>query len=200
MRFLLSSLLFYSILISCNEKKLEREKPVSIDEIIIPSIEKKKSNVNFKLKNGVLFFNDKAYSGIIKDFYPDKNLKTTSEYYKGKRHGFFFGFYANGQKWFERYYTGGLKKGTHKGWFQEGQRMFQYHFNNKGVYNGTVKDWHLNGILGKHFNFVEGKESGSQKTWDLRGKIRANFYTVNGERHGLIGLKKCVSVLHKKTE
>ena len=73
--------------------------------------------------------------------------------------------------------------------------MFLYHFNNKGRYHGAVKDWHSNGILGKHFNFMEGKERGSQKMWDLDGKITANFYTVENERHGLIGLKNCISNL-----
>ncbi len=34
--------------------------------------------------------------------------------------------------------------------------------------------------------------------WDFKGRIKANFYTVANERHGLIGLKKCVSVLHDK--
>ena len=42
---------------------------------------------------------------------------------------------------------------------------------------------------------MEGKERGSQKMWDLDGKITANFYTVENERHGLIGLKNCISNL-----
>ena len=31
--------------------------------------------------------------------------------------------------------------------------------------------------------------------WKPSGNIRANFFNVNGERHGLIGLKNCVSVM-----
>jgi antitoxin component YwqK of YwqJK toxin-antitoxin module len=75
--------------------------------------------------------------------------------------------------------------------------MFEYQLNNKGSYNGSVKDWHYNGQLAKDFNFIDGLENGSQKMWDLKGKIKANFFTVNGERYGLIGLKKCVSVISK---
>ncbi|WP_282072950.1 hypothetical protein [Polaribacter atrinae] len=78
--------------------------------------------------------------------------------------------------------------------------MFEYHISDKGVYDGSVKDWHYNGQLAKHFNFVDGKETGSQKMWNANGKIRANFYTVNGDRHGLIGLKNCVSVLKIENE
>ena len=76
--------------------------------------------------------------------------------------------------------------------------MFEYQFNDKGVYHGSLKDWHQNGQLAKHFNFKDGKEIGSQRMWKLNGEIRANFYTVKGERHGLIGLKNCVSVISEE--
>jgi antitoxin component YwqK of YwqJK toxin-antitoxin module len=49
--------------------------------------------------------------------------------------------------------------------------------------------------LAQHFNFVDGVEDGHQKMWNLSGKITANFFLVNNDRHGLIGLKKCVSVV-----
>ncbi|MGK0414478.1 MAG: antitoxin component YwqK of YwqJK toxin-antitoxin module [Polaribacter sp.] len=196
MKLLKISILFCSIFLSCDQKKQEINL-FSKDEIIIPSVEKNKIDTNFTLINGVLLYEDKPYSGSVKEFYSDGNLKSISQYNQGKREGTYFGFYADSKKWFERYYTNGLKSGIHKGWHTNGLQMFEYYFNNKGVYHGSVKDWHFSGILGKHFNFVDGKETGSQKMWDLKGKIRANFYTVNNERHGLIGLKNCVSVLTK---
>jgi antitoxin component YwqK of YwqJK toxin-antitoxin module len=182
-------------LISCDNKKQEIKEVFIVDEIQIPSIEKNKRNANFKLKNGVLLFVKKPYSGTVNELYSDGNLKSTATYFQGKREGKYFGFYQNKQKWFERYYTKGLKIKTHKAWYQNSQQMFEYQFNSKGMYSGFTKDWHLNGQLAKHFNFVDSKETGSQKMWKSSGKIRANFYTVNGERHGLIGLKNCVSVI-----
>ena len=159
-----------------------------------------KNDVNFKLKNGVLFFKENPFSGTVNEFYEDKKIKSISAYHQGKRHGKYFGWYQNKQKWFERFYQDGIKKGVHKGWFKDGQKMFDYQLNKNGVYNGSVKDWYFNGQLEKHFNFVDGKEVGSQKMWTINGKIRSNFYTVNNERHGLIGLKKCASVVDHKTE
>ena len=156
-----------------------------------------RDQANIKLKNGVLYLNKMPFSGIVNTFYADGNIKSKSAYDQGKREGLFLGWYSNGEHWFSRSYLKGLKTGIHKGWHKNGTQMFEYHFNNKGVYNGVVKDWFANGTLAKHFNFVAGTEAGSQKMWDLKGKIRANFYTVNAERHGLIGLKKCVSVLHE---
>mgnify|MGYP000651623758 CR=1 FL=1 len=187
------------LFINCDKNK-KVEISISIDEITIPSIEKKINDANFKTKNGILFYNETPYSGIVKEFYTEGILKTKSEYYKGKRQGIFLGWYPNGKQWFERFYTKGIKTGTHKGWFQNEQQMFEYQINNKGVYHGSVKDWHFNGQLAKHFNFYEGKEKGSQKMWKPNGKIRANFYTVKGERYGLIGLKNCLSVLSEKKQ
>lgn len=198
MRVLKIYIAFSLLLISCDKKTQEAKTIINTKEIQIPLIVKNKSDANFQLKNGVLFFDEKPYSGTVKDFYEDGNLKTSSEYYLGKRQGKYFGFYSNQNKWFERFYQNGIKTGIHKGWFKDGQQMFEYQLNNNGVYDGSIKDWHFNGQLAKHFHFVDGKEDGSQKVWKLNGKIRANFFSVNGDRHGLIGLKNCVSVLSEE--
>ena len=183
----------------CKQQNKEESVLFSLEEIVIPSTVKNKNDINFKLENGILFFANQAYSGVVNEYYSAGNLKSESEYYQGKREGKYLGFYPNNQKSFERLYTNGLKSGIHFGWYLNKIKKFEYHFNNKGAYNGSIKDWFANGVLAKHFNFIEGKEAGSQKMWNSKGEIRANFYTVKNERHGLIGLKKCVSVPHNKT-
>ena len=197
LKYLKNSLIIFLICVSCHSKNDEIEIESSLNEIKTPAIEKNRKDVNFKLRNGVLHYKKVAYSGVVKEFYDNGALQSESDYFQGKRQGSFLGWYRNGNQWFERFYTKGFKSGIHRGWFQNGQKMFHYQFNTQGLYDGFVKDWHANGILEKHFNFVEGKETGSQKMWNLKGDIKANFYTVNGERHGLIGLKKCVSVVAK---
>ncbi len=187
-------MLFLLILTSCKQQKQEVNISFSAEEIVIPAIEKNKKDVSFKLKNGILYFDIKPFSGIVKEFYSEKKLKSTSEYYQGKKQGVFKAWYVNGNKWFQRFYTNGLKSGVHIGWFDNGKPMFKYHFNTKGVYNGRVSEWYKNGMLLKEFHFIEGKEEGSQKMWQPSGKIRANFVTKKGERFGLIGLKKCYSI------
>lgn len=200
MKLIKTYLFLLVVFTSCNQEKQEVKTSISNNEIIIPTLEKNKTDINFKLENGILLYENKPFSGIVNEFHLNDSLKTTSQYYQGKRQGYFRGFYDNGKKTFERLYTNGLKSGNHKGWFKNGNLMFDYQFNNLGSYHGEVKDWFENGNLQKHFNFVEGKEFGSQKMWDVKGKIIANFHTVNGERHGLIGLKKCISVKTKKNE
>lgn len=179
------------IITSCNFKKKEL---TVVKPVVVPNIEKNISDVRFELINGVLLFNKMPYSGILNEHYIEGKLKTQSQYFEGKREGYYNGWYANENKWFERKYTKGIKIGTHLGWYINKIKMFEYHFNMKGAYHGTVKEWYKNKQLLKIFNYVEGKEEGSQKMWRENGKIKANFVVKNGERFGLIGLKKCYSV------
>lgn len=191
---LLSLCLSLFFFLSCKEEKESKIPSQNKIEIKIPDIEKDIKDPLFSIKNGVLFYNNDLYSGVVNEFYNDGTLKSSSEYYLGKREGRYFGYYPNKNKWFQRFYSNNIKVKTHIGWYENGSKMFEYQFNNLGAYHGFVKDWHNNGQLAKHFNFLNGKEEGSQKMWLASGKIRANFFTTEGERFGLIGLKKCYTV------
>ncbi len=182
------------IFISCNSRNEDEKSITLISEVTIPLQKKNSNDTGFKLKNGILLFNESPYSGRVEEFYSKEKLKSIATYYLGKKQGNFKGWHLNGSKWFERFYTNGLKTGIHIGWFDNGKQMFEYHFNKKGEYDGAVRNWYENGMLLKEFHFKEGKEDGSQKMWQPNGKIKANFVTKKGERFGLIGLKKCYSV------
>lgn len=152
------------------------------------------SNVNLKLENGVLFYNDIAFSGMLVSYYSEDVLRSEIQYEKGKKHGFEKQWYPNGQKIIERYYAEGVKTGIHKAWWESGDKKFEYHFNEKGEFHGLVKEWYKSSQLFRAFNYVNGKEVGSQKLYKNDGTIKANYEVVNGERFGLIGLKKCYSL------
>ena len=109
------------------------------------------NDLNFELKNGVLLYDGTPYCGIVNEHYPNESLKSKSEYFQGKRHGYYFGWYVNGQTWFKRYYKHGLKTGVHMGWFKNEKQMFEYNFNDEGAYHGAVKDWYANGTLANWF-------------------------------------------------
>ena len=172
------------LLTSCNAEETNKTKV----------IEKNSSDEYFSIKNGVVFYVGKPYTGIINSLYKTGELKSKSEYSKGKRNGYYKGWYIEGNKSFERFYVNGFKYGSHLGWYKNGKLKFSYHFNKEGAYDGEIKEWFENGQVFKIFNFKNGKEEGSQRMWQPDGKIRANFVTKNGERFGLIGLKKCYSV------
>ena len=108
-----------AICISCNTRKQESEIIIEKNIVKIPSVFKNKQDASFKLKNGVLYFDEIPFSGTVEDFYLDEKLKSKSEYYQGKRQGSFFGWYNSGAQWFQRFYTNGLKSGIHKGWHKK---------------------------------------------------------------------------------
>jgi antitoxin component YwqK of YwqJK toxin-antitoxin module len=158
------------------------------------TVELLKSNTNLQLKNGVLFYKSDLFSGSISSFDQVNQTKNTSTYLKGKKNGEETKFFLNDLIAERRFYTNGLKTGIHQGFWNNGDLKFEFHFNKKGEYHGTVKEWYQNNQIFKAFNYKNGKEVGSQKMWQSNGNIRANYVVKNKERFGLIGLKKCYSV------
>lgn len=151
-------------------------------------------NSSLKLNNGVLFYNDKPFSGNLIDYHKNNNLKSDITYKNGRKNGLEQQWYKNGLLAQKRFYKNGVKFGIHTGWWHDGTLQFEYHFNHEGAYHGTVKEWYKNGEIYKLFNYTNGKESGRQKLWKTNGSIKANYDVVNNERFGLIGLKKCYTV------
>lgn len=193
-------LVVFLVLFSCtkNKEEIKVEKTIVKKTILnISNIIKNRDDIKFKLNNGVLFYEKKPYSGIVNIYYDTVQLKSIAQYFEGRKEGAYKGFYKSGKKWFIRQYSKGIKVKTHRSWYENGMQKFEYQFNDDGEYDGFVKEWYSNGQMRKYFNFKKGKESGAQKMWQSTGKIKANFYTINGDRHGLIGLKNCVSVLDK---
>lgn len=152
------------------------------------------SDTEIELKNGILFFNNSPFTGNLVAKYENGKLKSDTQYLAGRKHGYEKHYYTNEALSVERFYTKGVKTGTHKGLWKDATPKFEYHFNEKGEYDGIVKEWYKTGQLYRFFNYENGKELGSQRLWKLDGNIKANYEVVNGERFGLIGLKKCYTV------
>ena len=89
-------------------------------------------------------------------------------------------------------YRQGKKIGIHKGYYENGNPKFEYHFI-QGEHHGIAKEWYENGQDYKFFHYNMGYEEGSQKAWWENGVIRANYVVKNGRRYGLIGLKLCMN-------
>lgn len=151
-------------------------------------------STDLELVNGVLYYQDSPFEGILVSKYGDASLKMKLQYAAGRKDGCEKQWYRNGQLSQTRWYSKGLKTGIHSGWWEDGTQKFIYQFNEKGEYDGNRKEWYRNGNLILDFNYSNGKEIGSQRMWTDSGKIRANYVVKNGERFGLIGLKKCYNV------
>ncbi|MEC3908344.1 hypothetical protein VOI54_15040 [Tamlana sp. 2201CG12-4] len=161
-----------------------------------PVIEHELVNTDERLKlvNGVMFFNEAIFNGNILSYYKNGVLKSDVQYIDGRKHGYEKQWHTDASLREERYYKNGFKSGIHKGWWRDKTLKFEYHFNEKGEYEGRVREWYKTGQLFRDFNYVSGKEVGRQRLWKVDGTIKANYEVVNQERFGLIGLKKCYTV------
>lgn len=144
----------------------------------------------FVLKQGVLYFNSKPFTGKQYDLYETGDTAFVTPYYNGRAHGACHQWHINKQLKEVRYFLNGYKTGVHTGWWDNGQLQFVYHFNND-VFEGTVKEWYENGQLFRNMNYVKGIESGRQQIWQPDGKVFANYEVRNGRNYGLTGTMHC---------
>lgn len=172
-------ILFLSLLaVSCTKNN------VVIDE----------NDTGLSQERGVLFFEGSPFSGTIEARFSDHHLKSQSHYRYGKLHGVQKKWYANRQLFSERNFQNGIKVGVHVGWWANGNKKYEFEFNDNGEHHGIANEWFENGQVFKQFNYQFGREEGSQKMYKPNGNLRANYVVVNGERFGLIGLKRCDAV------
>lgn len=149
---------------------------------------------SLELNNGILYEDNKRFTGFIVAHFEDSRIKSETLYRNGRKHGCERQWHDDRNLVSERYYSKGKKVGIHKGWWQNGNLKFELHFNNDGAYHGLVKEWYESGQIFRHFNYQNGREVGTQQLWKPDGRIKANYQVVHGERFGLIGLKKCFTV------
>jgi len=78
----------------------------------------------------------------------------------------------------------GLLDGLTEGWFANGQKQIQEHFN-EGVSHGKRLKWHVNGILKSEVEIVEGQLDGLFHEWHEDGSLAREIALSNGASHGL---------------
>lgn len=172
---LLSSLFLFS----CNEP------------IELPTF--KANALHLENRNGVVFNDNKPFSGMVAELNNKKDTIANVGYYKGKEHGEWKRYYNNGQLEELRYFDQGVKIKSLTRWWPNGQQQLHCTFNN-GEYDGKYLEWNEQGMLIKELNYKNGHEDGSQKMYYDNGKIRSNYVMKNGKRIGLLGTKNCINV------
>jgi antitoxin component YwqK of YwqJK toxin-antitoxin module len=177
------------LLAACNQKVQEISK-----EVVIPNdtIEVTDELVNNKVDT--LFYAQKPFSGTLIHRFPNGNIETTTQYYRGVQHGEFFGYYQNGALKFNRPYQMGEKNGVHRGFYESSAKEFEFIFE-KGLSIGNHFEWYESGQVFRDMNFVNGRERGSQKVYRPDGKLRANYVVrENGRKYGVVGVKRCTNL------
>ena len=143
-----------------------------------------------KLNNGVLFYkNHQLFSGAIKDFWKNGQLKSIQLFINGKQQGLSETFYEDGKKESARWYKSGEKDSVHTGWWPNGNKKYQYYFNN-GLYNGLFTEWYQSGRMIRKVMYAQGSELSGQG-WRETGKLYMNFIMRNGRRYGMNNSNLC---------
>lgn len=162
-------------------------------QVVVPSVEVNKDDSQIKIKNGLVYYGDKLFSGILIENYTDGKEKSQTEHYKGQKWGRELKWYHSGQLYTERFYKDGIKDSTNSGYWSNGNKKFEYQFSN-GNYNGSFKEWYPDGNLSIWMNYKNGKEDGNQRGWRENGKLFINYVVKNGKTYGVVKSRLCYSV------
>jgi antitoxin component YwqK of YwqJK toxin-antitoxin module len=158
--------------------------------INIPAIYKPLGDPGFHKNQDTLFYQDDKYCGYVYQLSEINDTVVLFGYWKGLEEGVLKKWYPHGQLQERRYYITGKKNGIHTGWWENGNKKFEFTIIDD-FYEGNFKEWNHSGKLIRDFNYVHGQEQGSEKLWWDDGTIRANYVVDKGRKYGLIGLKIC---------
>jgi len=172
-------------------------KDQKVDLSLIPNDTIVLNNAKLKLKNGVYYQGSKPYSGYIKELYETKTLKSIGSYFQGKQHGLTKTFFPNAKLETERNYKDGIGYGRHFGYWQNGNKKFDFiYINDKR--EGIQKQWYESGSQYYELSFTNDQENGMQKAWRENGKPFINYEVKDGVRYGLQKSALCYTLKNEK--
>ena len=186
-KFILILLLTFTV--ACDEQ----EKKENTTDIVanfsqnekVKSLLVKEDSLLLKPNLGLVFYQNKPYTGTSVAFYFESGNKAKSiDYVNGKKHGFYRKWFKDGLLSFESQYVAGKKDGLTHTWWKNGNLRSVSSFE-KGVPHGTQKQWYISGAKFKVIQLVQGKEEGLQRSWRENGKLYNNYEAKNGRIFGL---------------
>ncbi len=183
---LFSCFLSMMLCLSCTVKKDETVSTVfgEVDISQIPMDTVSSVDSILHLDNGIYFYNNKPFSGFIKEVYENNALKSIGSYYQGMQHGITKTFHLNGNLRDSRSYKENIGYGRHFGYWGNANMKFDftYYFDKR---EGTQKQWYQSGSPYTFLNFKNDREHGMQHAWRENGKPYINYEARDGFRYGL---------------
>tara|TARA_X000000950_G_scaffold193860_1_gene233679 strand:- start:1685 stop:2221 length:537 start_codon:yes stop_codon:yes gene_type:complete len=148
-------------------------------------------NNNFNSSSGVLYKNDKSYTGTLKTIKETGNI-IFEQFRDGKKNGTVKTFYSNGRlRSLERYRKNRLN-GLQNSWWPDGAKRSQALYNN-GLLSGIYFEWYNNGQLEREMRYKKGLQYGKQKGWRENGELKFSYTFREGKRYGFVGSSLCMS-------
>jgi len=200
---LLAAICFVVAASSCeiNKKKPETVasiKDYSIDTALIPRDTVYASDKNLSLVNGLYWYGNNTYSGVVVELYPNGKIKKQISVYKGMLHGTYRSFFENSKPWEIRAYKNNLCTGkciTY--WEESGKPKFEYHYYEEKM-EGLQRKWYVSGKPYSSLNYANDHEDGLQQGWRENGKLFLNYEVKDGFRYGLQKAVLCYSLRDEK--
>lgn len=190
MRYRVSLLLL--LICSCKENK--QITIADIETFSEADIRISKNDPTLSVKNDRFFLKGIIFKGYLYQLYPNQKDTFSIECYRdGLLNGIVKKYYPGKQLMECRSYVQGAKNGKQVSYWENGNRRFEFTAKND-AYEGELKEWSENGSVFHLAHFKNGQEEGEQKLWYDDGKIKANYVIMNGRRYGLLGTKNCTNV------
>jgi len=149
--------------------------------------------VDFDQQNGMVYYQNKPFTGIVITKYANDSLATSIDIVDGKREGHYQKWFPDGKLSYQASYSKGKQEGTAYSWWRNGHLRSESNFI-KGVPNGTQFQYYKSGAMFKRLQLVNGKEEGMQQSWRENGKIYNNYEAKNGRIFGLKRSKLCYTL------
>jgi antitoxin component YwqK of YwqJK toxin-antitoxin module len=157
-------------------------------------VRQNKSEAKLTFENGLLVIDKKPFNGTLFTLFPaTTDTAELMSYLDGKEHGERRKFYPQKKIREKRFFKHGQKTGEYMVWWENGNEQLHYFFE-ADEYEGTCKEWNVEGKLVKVMNYKKGHEEGHQQWWYDNGKVKANYVIREGRRYGLLGTKNCINV------
>jgi antitoxin component YwqK of YwqJK toxin-antitoxin module len=184
----------------CNKKtKDEGVVPLSlvVSTIGIPKDTILVTDSNLTLRNGIYYFNKRAYSGYIKEMYNPEQAKCLFSFLNGQQQDLSLVYFQNGELKESRSYQLGKSFGRHYGYWENGNPKFDFIYVNDRR-EGLQKQWYESGGKYSFLNFKNDREDGMQNAWRENGKPYINYEARDGRRYGLQKSNLCYTLKDQK--
>ena len=202
-RVLMAAVSLSCLICSCGDASKQKEasltvKNYQIDTTGIPRDTVLVSDKAISLINGLYYYNQHPFSGIIRALHPNGKLKKQFSVYQGLLHGTYKSFYEDGTPWEIRRYKNNLSTGKHIGfWATTGNIHFEYNYYEEKM-EGMQKKYYPSGKPFLFLHFVNDQEEGLQQGWRENGKLYLNYVSKDGYRYGLQKSALCYTLRNEK--
>ena len=189
--------------ISCGEETIAKKESISIKAVEHTLLNEEKAEIEdiivadnlleLNIPEGLVLYQSKPFSGTSVSHYPDSTQKSSTAYFRGKKHGLKKKWFKNGKLSYEGNYLFDKRQGKTKSWWINGNLRSVSQFVD-GIGQGEQLQFYKSGAKLKKINLVDGKEEGMQQSWRENGKIYNNYEAKNGRIFGLKRSNLCYAL------